>query len=111
MDEKTHEGSKLLAKFIGGWVVEIYPDHVLFQFKKDECPDDRGVYHASDCMKYHEAWNWLMKVVKKLVDQYDPGLSEREDAWTYFDDLKHALFHAEVFDAFESVVNLVKYYK
>lgn len=51
----TEEGNKIIAEFMGLWLVDINDDTKISedQFWIDE-------------LKYHYSWNWLMPVVEKI---------------------------------------------
>jgi len=116
MTDEVHNANVLVAKFMGAEECGKYPNSVILKFGVgNDAPDDRHVYHSSRCLKYHESFDWLMKVVKKLIDEYYPlvlnSSQKFENEYIVFDNLKHELFNCEIFESFKSVVFLVKAFK
>lgn len=61
---KTLENNKIIAEFLS---VKIHPCETIEKFKFLPI-EERGLYNGYfiDELKYHEDWNWLMEVVKKI---------------------------------------------
>ena len=84
MTKEILEGNILIATYMGAKIVEQYPDaefgeHPLMGFDiKDPYPDTSR-YHAATTMHYHDDWNWIMPVVKKISDEIGYNLTTALD--------------------------------
>jgi hypothetical protein len=74
----TLEGNKLIAKFMGFTMGGCYymPQHGRYEAKygSTEYVDT----FRSDELEYHSHWDWLMPVVRKIVEY---SINENEDAF------------------------------
>ena len=111
MDEETHYGNILLAKFMGGVEEGNYPGSIILKFGIGvPAPDERHVYHSSRCLKYHESWDWFMKVLKKINDKY-PEPEKESLGWYAYWGLEAILHEADLAGSFKHMVQLVEWYE
>jgi len=65
-EDETHYGNRLIAQFMEAKVLEMYTDHLLFDFIKKENYPDNSRYHASSTLKYHTSLDQLYSVIDRI---------------------------------------------
>lgn len=59
--EEIIAGNETIAKFMGATEIVRYSPILMFEFPNGD------LHHAED-LRYHMDWQWLMPVVKKVID-------------------------------------------
>ena len=69
------EGNKLVAKFMGAVPEQWYPESKMYNqsgihyaFPYSGLFPDNTRHHHEEMLKYHSSWDWLMPVIKKILD-------------------------------------------
>lgn len=60
--------------------------------------------------QYHKDWNWLMPVVKKICKKIVPMNMNSAMSSIRYEILDDALYSNDIYDAYTSVVKLIKWY-
>lgn len=95
-NEEIIEGNKLIAEFIGLPTTK----------KSIEFSNNRKEIEIDIKFKYHESWNWLMPVLKK-IDEFDPATCEVEPPNEVFRIYSLSIF-ADIETAYTDVVRFIK---
>ena len=101
MDNIT-ENNKLIAEFLvnnEGNLVKIR-DGVYSTIDENEVPDDDLTIND---LKYHEDWNWLMRVIEKIL-QVCAEMDEMERYWRMTDAMPY------IDNVYNTCVEFVKFY-
>jgi hypothetical protein len=69
-------------------------------------------------MKYHSSWNWLMPIVRKIIElclDEDDELNSNERDWTLFESDEYTsvlmtIQNAIIKDSYKVVVEFIKFY-
>jgi len=103
--EEIINGNKLIAEFMGG----------VYETKEQPIPyfeniEFAGPYPSNEDLKYHTSWDWLMPVVRKIVelccdsDNYDLFMSD------HYTSILDTIPIAIIEDAYKVVVEFIEWY-
>ena len=111
MSVDTVTGNKLIAKFLGLYVTEfngIY-HFVCKEEQKNKDLNQAWLFRLEEA-KYHESWDWLMPVCKKINDlqPVEGQFKEMEEWWDLIDN--SVTQNYDIKDVFPFVVEFIKYY-
>jgi hypothetical protein len=103
--------NKLIAEFMGETITDSYNDERgIWVLRKDKS-------HIKAKVKYHESWDWLMPVCKKLFhlylngNLYEQGGSKTQPVNLYWNDIEHAVGRLyDIEKAHAAVYNFIAWY-
>lgn len=103
---KTTESNKLIAEFMGARFRHLENIDVhQYNFGRTD-----GSWKTNKDMKYHSSWDWLMPVVRKIVelccDETNDDLFESD----YYTSILETVSLAIIEDAYKVVVEFIKWY-
>lgn len=124
----TIESNKLIAEFMGIKLLNTYGQYAfpksLPQFKHSDhsewCNETKDNLHyplSASLMDYHNSWDWLMPVVRKIVEIcIDDGTDQYfKTNWDLFESASYTSILetiplAIIEDSYKVVVEFIKYY-
>ena len=102
----TTENNKLIAEFMGYKLISCNRGKAWDIGKsipiKDHLFPIQGVLHTGNELKFHTSWDWLMPVVKKVM--------QKDYEFLVFEELKYKWWKADIDAVYSALVEFIKEY-
>lgn len=104
--EEIIEGNKLIVKFMGGHLSD-HPELNGIKVWHGYDPVE-GRLNLPTTLKFHEDWNMLMPVWKKIVDIGDSLMSQERNL--YFKEITHGIYVCDILATWSGIVEFIEWY-